>query len=257
MSRLTQLLSCLVLGTVLAGCQSAAVQDNFGAASTTTDKLADLHTRLGIEYLNQGKYELSWRRLDTALKADPEFSVAHNAMGLLYTRLGEVEKAEVHFLKAVELNPTDSASQTNYGSFLCQQGRREEGEQRFLQALKNSLYKEPEVSYVNAGLCVRGGGDLDKAETYFRAALAVNAKLPNALLNMSEISLLKDRHLPARGYLQRYLGVAKHDARSLWLGVRIERLLGDRNLVSSYALLLKAKYPDSEETRQLLESEEL
>ena len=56
------------------------------------------------------------------------------------------------------------------------------------------------------------------------------------------------------GYLQRYLEVGKHTSKSLWLGIRIERDLGDNNAASSYAMLLKAKYPDAPETRELLAS---
>ena len=258
MNRLFKLLFGTALASALLACQTTAVApDNFAAAASTTNKRADLNTQLGIEYMNQGKYELAWKRLNMALEADPNYSTTYNTMGLLYTRLGEVDKAEEHFRRAIELNPTDSASQTNYGSFLCQQGRREEGEQRFLQALKNSLFKDPEITYVNAGMCVKGGGDLDKAEAYFRAALTRNPRMPNALLNMAEISMAKGRNLPARGYLQRYLEVGKHNARTLWLGIRIERLLGDKNVASSDALLLKANFPDSEETRRLLESEQL
>ena len=56
---------------------------------------------------------------------------------------------------------------------------------------------------------------------------------------------------------ERYLELADHTAKTLWLGIRVERDLGDRNTASSYAMLLKANYPDSRETRLLLESGDL
>jgi len=71
---------------------------------------------------------------------------------------------------------------------------------------------------------------------------------------MAQVSALLERNLSARGYLQRYLEQAPHSAKTLWLGIRIERALGDENAVSSYALLLKANFPDSDETGLLLES---
>jgi type IV pilus assembly protein PilF len=176
-------------------------------------------------------------------------------MGLLYVRLGDSGKAEEHFERAVKLAPNDSAAQTNYGVFLCSQQRYDEGERRFLQALKNSLYASPEVAYVNAGICAKGAGELDKAETYFRSALRIDPQIGTALFGMSEVNYEAGRFLPARAYLQRYLAIAEHSARSLWLGIRIERELGDKNALSSYAMLLKAEYPDSEETRLLFDSE--
>jgi type IV pilus assembly protein PilF len=54
--------------------------------------------------------------------------------------------------------------------------------------------------------------------------------------------------------LQRYLEVGAHTAQSLWLGIRIERELGDRDALASYSLQLEKSYPDSEEARLLLES---
>jgi type IV pilus assembly protein PilF len=38
----------------------------------------------------------------------------------------------------------------------------------------------------------------------------------------------------------------------LWLGIRIERLLGDKDAEASYAMLLRRKYPNSEQTKALL-----
>ena len=192
---------------------------------------------------------------NAVVELDPGFSTAHNAMGLLQERLRNMPKAEEHFARAIELNPLDSAAQTNYGSFLCRTGRYAEGEQRFLQALKNSLYTRPEVAYTNAGLCAMNAGESSKAETYFRSALEFDPKIPTVLIGMADISENLQRHLPARAYLQRYLEVAQHTARSLWLGVRIERALGDRRTEQEYSTRLKSRFPDSLETQQLLESE--
>ena len=107
----------------------------------------------------------------------------------------------------------------------------------------------------NAGLCLSNTERKDEAEAYLRRALRLQPKQPSALLAMSELTAATGRQLSARAYLQRYVEQGQHNSRSLWLGVRIERELGDRNAASSYAMLLKAKYPDAKETRLLLESE--
>ena len=72
---------------------------------------------------------------------------------------------------------------------------------------------------------------------------------------MGEVSYRQGQYLKARGYLARYSEVAKHNARSLWLGVRVERQLGDADAVGSYSVALKGRFPESEETRLLIESE--
>ena len=71
---------------------------------------------------------------------------------------------------------------------------------------------------------------------------------------MAKLSFETGRYLPARGYLQRYVAAAKHTAESLWLGIQIEQQLGDKDAISSYALLLKNTFPDSDQARLLRES---
>jgi type IV pilus assembly protein PilF len=244
---------CLLL--LQAGCQTVEVREP-STRPQAANEAAALNTKLGIGYLRENKLELAWSRLHRALEHDPNFSTAHNATGLLFERLGNPDKAEEHYKLAVAADPSDSSAQNNYGRFLCSEGRYEEGENRLLQATKNALYEAPELVYTNAGLCARGAGELDRAEAYFRTALKTQPKIPQALLSMAEISLERGNYLSARAYLQRYLELAEHDPRSLWLGIRIERELGDRNAESSYAMLLKVNHPDSNETRLLLESAE-
>lgn len=250
--RCAPFVSALVLA-MLAGCATSPETGAMGASPEpqAANKLADVQTKLGIGYLREGKLELAYNRLSKAIAADPDYSTAHNAMGTLQERLGDTVSAEKEFQTAVSLNPMDSSAQINYGSLLCRTGRYDEGEQRFLQALKNTLYDRPEVAYSNAGLCMMSAENLDKAETYFRAALERDARLAGALEGMAQISFATQRYLPARAYLQRYEEVSKLNAAALWLGVRIERELGDNVTAGLYAGKLRASYPDSDETRQL------
>jgi hypothetical protein len=59
----------------------------------------------------------------------------------------------------------------------------------------------------------------------------------------------------ARAFLERYLGLVKANPGSLWLGVRIEEKMGNQSAMLNYANTLKGQYPDSEQTRELLEWE--
>ncbi len=241
---------------LLSACQSTPVQPT-GTVPQAANRLAEVHTQLGIGYLREGKLEQAYDRLERALDADPNYSTAHNAMGLLQERLKNPRRAEEHYRRAVSVNPRDSAAQNNYGGFLCRQERYEEGEARIIKVTEDPLYKSREIAYTNAGLCMRRAGNNEKAERYLRSALQINPKIPQALFAMSELSYENAQYLTARAYLQRYLEVASHTPQSLWLGVRVERELGDKNTASSYAMLLRSNYPDSRETQLLLESGEL
>jgi len=248
--RVRRLLTCLAL-VVAAGCTSPGASRD---AEVDRAKLAQVNTELGMQYLQRGDYETAMQKIDRALVADPDFVDAHNAMGLLHAALGENDKAERSFERALAIGPRNSAALNNYGQFLCRQGRHEAGQAQFLKAVGNPLYRLPAVAYSNAGTCAFDAGDLDTAEGHFRKALEIDPRLAPALLQMADLSYRLERYLPARGYLQRYLEVARHTPRSLWLGIRIERELEDRDAVASYSLQLERGFPDAPETRLLLET---
>lgn len=235
----------LGLALLLGACASAPVAP--GEQGDERTRVAEINTQLGVEYMRQGENEVALRKLERALEADPRYARAHEAMGLLYARIGESAKAEENFRRATALAPEDSSIMNNYGLFLCQQNRREEADALFGRALANPLYATPQLVYTNAGTCARGGGDLDKAEAYYRDALQRDPELGPALYGMAEIHFERARYLPARAYLQRFEAVSDPSPESLWLGVRIERRLGDRDAEASYAVALANRFPDSRE----------
>jgi len=183
------------------------------------------------------------------------FGPAHNIAGLVYAALNENQLAEESFQRALKLNPTDADANHNYGQFLCQRKREEEGIRHFLNAVSNPLYQTPERSYVNAGVCARRRGDLASAESYFTLALKTRANNPGALFNMADLAYARGDFPGAKTYLNRLTQVTPPNAEMLWLGVRVERRLGDRNSEASYALQLRNKFPDSKEARALAAGE--
>jgi type IV pilus assembly protein PilF len=242
---------CIAL-TVMAGCARTPVDKE----SYTPEKLAEINTQLGAAYLQEGNYETALSKTRKAVAIDPNYASAYNVLGVIYNRLGQNHTAEENFKKAVSLDPNDSGILNNYGQFLCQKDRFAEAQTLFQKALANPLYATPEVAHANAGVCALRARDLVKAEAHLRSALAANPRMPTALLDMAAINYEQRRYAQARAYLQRHMEIAKHTPRSLWLGIRIGRMQGDHDVVASYALALKSKYPDAQETRLLLESEE-
>ncbi len=246
-------ISLILLLIANSACQQQTTQPDVNTPAHVPDKTAEVNMRLGIEHIREGNNEIALKKLKRALQIDPYYPEAHSVLGLLFQRLGENKLAEDHLKKAVELRPDLSSALNNYGQFLCSQGRAEEGAAMFLRAVENPLNASPELAFTNAGLCAFGNGDMETAETQFRNALQRNPRVVQALLPMAEISYQQENYLSARGYLQRYLSYAKHTPQSLWLGIRIERELGDRDALSSYELLLRANYPDSNEVMLLNE----
>lgn len=212
---------------------------------------ARAHVDLGAAYLQQGKFEIALSEFNEAVEIDPSYAPAYNGLGLLYAALGEDAKAVASYRRSVELQPKNSESHNNYGSFLCSRKRYDESIKHFLEAVKNPLYNTPNLAYANAGICSARKNDVVNAEIYLNKALQIEPLTHSAATQLAEIQFNRGDTTTAKQTLQNAL-IAKPNAETLWLGVRIARALGDKDNASSYALQLRQQYPNSEQTRMLL-----
>lgn len=249
MKRLITVLTGLSL-LILQGCSSQP--DREGIDYT---KAAEVNATLGLRYMQQGNYELALKKLQKAIGFDPRYAPAHHYLGELYRRLEKYDEADEEYRDAIYYSDEpDYSLFNNYGIFLCSRKRYDEGEKQLLRVLENPVYPRKELVYENLGMCVEQKPNQERAEEYLRNALRINPRLPNSLLAMARLSFAKGEYLSTRAYLQRYLESARHTPETLWLGIRTERLLGDRNAVASYGLLLKANFPNAPETKLFLQS---
>jgi type IV pilus assembly protein PilF len=211
---------------------------------------ARAHAELGSSYYAVGNYGVALGEFQEALKADPKFVPALNALGLVYMELKDDDKARSSFERALRIDPNDSDTNNNFGLFLCNRGRERDAERYFLAAIRNPLYTTPEDSYVNAGLCARRAGDDAKAQDYFERAIQLRPSDLRALSALSQLHFQRSEFARAKTYFSRYVQRAPSlDARTLWLGARLETRLGDVTAARSYGAQLKTRFPESEETR--------
>jgi type IV pilus assembly protein PilF len=216
---------------------------------------ARIHTELASNYFEVGNMGVALEEVKEALRADANYGPAHNVAGVIYAQLKEDSLAEESFQRALRINPSDSDALHNYGMFLCERKQEKEAIKYFMMAVRNPLYPTPERSYVNAGVCTRRTGDLAGAAQFFLLALKVRPNQPQALYQMADLAYAKGDYGEAKSYLGRLTQAAPATAETLWLGVRVERRLGDRNSEASYALQLRNRFPNSREARALLAGE--
>ncbi len=244
--------SLLALAIVLtAGCASTAERNQ---DRERLQKLVDTNIQLGAGYLQQGQMEAAKEKLDKALELSPDDPQANNVMALLQWRLRSYDAAERHFRRALDskagsINPD---VQHNYGAFLCDRSRVDEAMTWFERAIANPQYPTPELANLNAGLCLLKKPDRIAAERYLRQALQRNPTLAPALLQMARLSYESGNVVSARGFMERYAKVGPETAESLWLGVRVERAIGNRNAEANYALRLRGKFPEAPETQEYM-----
>ncbi len=233
---------------ILAGCATTSQDERFSASM---DQAAEINTRLGVGYMQQGQNALAREKLLRALDQNPRYAPAHRAMAELYVRLGDPDEAENHYRRSLRLDSQNPETRNNYGVFLCDQERYSEADRQFRRAAQNRNYSTPEFAWTNAGVCARLDGNDDKAEEYFRNALRVNPGFHSALIEMGELHYDRGDYARARSSVQNFHSVVRPTARSLWLGVRAAREVGDHEQAATFARRLREDFPDSRETRQL------
>ncbi len=253
-----KLFKLLVIVSLLAGCASSGG----GSAGTPqpvasrAQAIARGHTELAAAYYERKQYAVALQEIGVAMQAESNFAPAFNVRALVRMALREDEQADADFRRSLQLDSMSSDTHNNYGWFLCQRGREQESFVQFQEALKNPLYETPELAYLNLGVCSKKAGRMKEAESNLLRALILHPGMPEALYGLADWSYASGDYAGAKSYFMRFSQVASDlNAEQLWLAVRIERKMRDRNSEASYALQLRKRYPDSRETQLLSQGE--
>lgn len=224
--------------------------------SSRAQASARIHTELAASYYERAQYGIALQELLVAMKADSGYAPAYNVRALVRMALREDEQADADFRRSLQLDSSNSETHNNYGWFLCQRGRAKESIKQFQGALKNALYATPEIAYVNLGVCSKKAGLMKEAESNLQRALILRPNMPEALYGLAEWSYDSGDFAGAKSYFMRFSqGMDELNAEQLWLAVRIERKMRDRNSEASYAMQLRKRFPDSRETQLLSQGE--
>jgi type IV pilus assembly protein PilF len=217
---------------------------------------AAVNTELAIAYMREGNLAAARDKIDKALQQNPHTAKTQMAAGFIYDRLGDKRKATSFYDQAVRLSKGDPDVINNAAVYFCRTGNYKRGEQYLLQAAASALYRTPDVAYSNAGRCALADKRPKDAETYFRKALSINPKQPDALWQMADLAQSNGNGLQARAFLERYDAVAPATSATLWLGRSIELTLGDRQQAARYASRLRNEFPTSVEAGKLFDEEQ-
>lgn len=247
-----RILMCALLGIFAGACVTTGDVEPRIEPEPSVAALTNL--KLGSEYLQRGERERALEKLMRAVEQDPRLAPAHAYLALAYEQLGRAEEAGRHYRTALRLDDEDATVRNMYAVYLCRNNDITGAERHFLAAATVPTYTTPETALTNAGVCVMKADRREEAETYFRQALQHNPRYGDALWQMAKLSNIADRDFQARAFLQRLGEVAKMSSQQLWLGIQVERRLGDNRAATRYAEELRLQYPESVEARLLAES---
>lgn len=237
-------ITMFVIVVVISGCVTT---NNRTGTPVDSQKAYDTHVNLGLTYLNQGNRENSRRHLEKAINIKPKEAAAHHGIGLLYNLTGEVELAEESFLKALKDDRNFTEARVSYGKFLYQQERYQEAYDMFVTASSDISYSQRPLSLTYLGQTALVLGNDVKALSSFEHAVNIDNNAATALIELGDLYFEEKEYAKSKDHLDRYIALSGRTSRSLWLGIRIERIFGNKDREASYALALRNLHPYSKE----------
>nr|MDP2190189.1 type IV pilus biogenesis/stability protein PilW [Rhodoferax sp.] len=250
--------ACLLVAglTGISGCASKSVASGPGGsgAEIVTDsdepearKRARIRLELAVGYFEQGQTTIALDELKQSIAADPTYGEAYNLRGLIYMRLNDFRFAEESFRRSLTINPRDSNVMHNMGWLLCQQARYPQAQQLFSQALANLQYGERAKTFMAQGLCqVRAGQPAD-AELSLLKSYEFDAGNPITAYNLATLLFQRGDFVRAQFYVRRLNNSELANAETLWLGVKVERRMENRDAMLQLAAQLLKRFPQSRE----------
>jgi type IV pilus assembly protein PilF len=224
------------------------------------EEAMDTYVRLAYEEMALKNYDSAMNYLERARKIDDGYAPVLNATGWLHQVQGEKELARKNFQKAISADSSFSAARLNYGNFLAAQGEYPEACKQFRAAAEDITYDRRDNAYYALGLlCHKPLKQRAEEEQAYMRCLAIQPRHAGAMLELSEIRFDQGRASEAKGLLEQHRFFIKHagqilSPRGAWLGIRIERQLGNQDAEASLSLYLKNTFPHSKEYQLYKES---
>ncbi|GAB4403224.1 MAG: type IV pilus biogenesis/stability protein PilW [Rhodoferax sp.] len=243
----------LVLG--LSGCGAP-----MGVAGTGVDRVtesdqtpqrkrAQIRLELAVGYFEQGKTTIALDEVKQALQADPQYPDAFNLRGLIYMRLQDWELAQDSFRAALALKPGDGNVLHNLAWLRCQRGDYAGADADFSRALADPAYGARAKTWLTQGLCQLRAGNDQKAEASLRRSYELDAGNPITGYQLARLAAQRGDNVRAQFYLRRINNSEYANAESLWLGIKVERGLGQTEAVQQLAAQLIKRFADSREAQ--------
>ncbi len=206
---------------------------------------ARLRLELAAGYFEQGQTNVALDEIKQSLVTDPTFVDAHNLRGLVYMRLNNIPLAEDSFRRALALNPRDADVAHNYGWLLCQQARYDESFKMFARAAGNPTYSGKAKTMMTQGICQVRAGQKAEAEKSLMQAYELDAGNPVTGYNLASLLYEGNELLRAQFYIRRLNNSDLANAETLWLGIKTERKMNNRETALQLGDQLKKRFGQS------------
>lgn len=218
-----------------------------GSDESDATKRAKIRLELAVGYYTSGQTTIALDELKKSIAADSGLFEAYNLRGLIYMRLNDAVLAEESFKRALLLNPYAANVQHNYGLLLCQQSRMADAMQQFRGALASPNYTDGAKTLRAQAGCQFGMGQLAEAEGSYAKSHELDPGNPITTFNLAALLFKRGEFVKAQFFLRRLNNSDLANAESLWLGIQIERKLGQIDAMQQLGAQLTKRFPQSRE----------
>lgn len=162
-------------------------------------------------------------------------------------RLEDAGLAEDSFRRAIAINPRDPNTRHNYGWLLCQQSRYGDAATQFTEALGVPGYGDRAKTLMTQGVCELKAGQKPQAERSLMQAYELEPGNPVVAFNLASLLAQREEWTRALFYIRRVNNSQAANAETLWLGIKVEKKLNNRDAVTQLGGQLQRRFPQSRE----------
>lgn len=234
----------LVTAALLTGCVSEGGKPK---RQVDKSKSLELHVQLAQGYIDRGNRESARHHLRKASEINKSSPEVMETLARLYQLEGESKLAEETFQKAIRAKKNFTLARNNFGVFLFSAKRYEEALEQFELAAADLDYDGRAAALVNVGRTALLLGKSDRAKAAFEHASVLDRNSADAHLELADINFQAKEYAKAKEHLDRFQSIGQQSARALLLGIRLERIFGNKDKEASYLLVLKNRFPYSKE----------
>ncbi|WP_287743087.1 type IV pilus biogenesis/stability protein PilW [Diaphorobacter sp.] len=240
----------------LAGCAHQGASDANGAVAESASgggeadvrRRARIRLELAANYLQMGQTTVAMEEVRQAITTDPTYADAYHLRGLIYMNMGDLALAEDSLKRAQSMKPSDPDIMHNYGWLQCQRQQYDVANQMFERALAVPSYKARSKTLMSQGLCYQRAGRLAEAEQALKQAYEIDAGNPAVGYHLAAVLFARGEAKRAQFYVRRVNNGEYANAESLWLGVKIERVLKEFVAMRQLGDQLRKRFPNAKET---------
>ena len=216
-----------------------------GCTTVGKKELSEIHTQIGIGYLNVGNYPAAFRELQEAKTLDPNNPEIYNNLGVVCYHRKRYRQSVDFLTKAIELKSDYSTAKSNLARTYIEIKKYKQANLLLKEVIDDLKFRSPEQAHDYLGLMHFRQGKLDKAILEFRKAIELNNKYCPAWYNYAVAQYKNKKFNETSRSIDLYIGMCNVFEDALYYGGLSYYRSGNKKASRKFFRNLVKNYPNS------------